>query len=176
MNGTYIIHDLNSVVLEGGNFSGGVNGAVTTMTVRLNKSNGEPLFNMSGVRLLGEPVIPVDWKANISGHAQGAFDSLKIEPYQDQLDGDVYSRVFKVSGSMSIPDGPIEIEAYFFLTNAISYFPRGNIAYGIYTITGAISETGVFSGSLNPTSETFKFSAASDDGNKYTFTGQVVTP
>ncbi|MGD0917879.1 MAG: hypothetical protein ABSB22_15615, partial [Thermodesulfobacteriota bacterium] len=67
----------------------------------------------------------------------------------------------------------INMEGYFFFTNA-----KGKNAYGVYTITGAMSETGVFSGKMNPNSAsgTFQFSAASDDGNKYVFSGEVVTP
>jgi uncharacterized repeat protein (TIGR02543 family) len=171
MDGTYTLHDLNSVVLERGNFSGGVNSLVTTMKLKLKRVDGEPLFDMNGVRLLEEPEMPLDWKAKISGGVRGTFDLLKIEPYQ--TGEDIYSHVFEVSGSGSILSGPINMEGYFFLTNA-----KGKNVYGIYTITGAISETGVFSGRMNPnpTSGTFQFGAASDAGDKYAFTGRVVTP
>ena len=173
MDGTYTIYDIHdkSVVLESGNFSGAVNSLVTAMKLGLNKSGGEPLFNMSGVRLIGEPKIPSDWKVRISGGLQGTFDLLTIQPYQ--VGEDVYSYGFTVSASGSIPSGLINMEGYFFFTNA-----KGKNAYGVYTITGAMSETGVFSGKMNPnpTSGTFQLSAASDDGNKYTLNGQVVTP
>jgi hypothetical protein len=173
MDGTYTIYDIHdkSVVLESGNFSGAVNSLVTAMKLGLNKSGGEPLFNMSGVRLIGEPKIPSDWKVRISGGLQGTFDLLTIQPYQ--VGEDVYSYGFTVSASGSIPSGLINMEGYFFFTNA-----KGKNAYGVYTITGAMSETGVFSGKMNPnpTSGTFQLSAACDNGNKYTFNGQVVTP
>jgi len=169
MVGNYTIYDLDSAVLESGNFSGEVNRLTTAMTMRLNRVDSEPLFNMSGVRLLEEPVIPVDWNGKITGSPKGTFDLLKIEPYQ--TGGDIYSHVFKVSGAGSVPSlGLIDMEGYFFFTDG-----KGKNAYGIYTLTGAMSETGVLSGKMNPTSGKFKFSLANDSGDKHTFSGKAAT-
>ena len=172
MSGTYTLYDLNSTVLGSGSLIGEANNSSTKMTLTLNRPDGQPLFDMSGVRFFGEPVIPQDWKGNISGSAKGTLDPLKIEPYQ--IGDDVYSHVFKVSGSGFIPAfGATDMEGYFFLTNRYSYSSMGNITYGIYAINGTISETGVFSGSLNPTSGRFKFKAMSEDGKTYILSGQA---
>jgi len=83
---------------------------------------------------------------------------------------EVYSHVFGFSGSGVITGGgSIEIEGNFFLT-------LDNYVYGIYEITAAISETGVFSGTLNLALEKFVFNAKSDNGKKYTFTGVAAGP
>jgi hypothetical protein len=120
---------------------------------------------MAGVRLLNEPMIPKKWVASMSGSAKGALD-LNIEPYQ--IDDVIYSHIFGVSGSGSVPDvGIIDIEGFFFLA-------PGNRAYGIYEIRGALTETGNFSGTLNITSGKLSFQKTSDNGNEYTVTGQKV--
>jgi len=52
-----------------------------------------------------------------------------------------------------------------------------NKVYGIYEMRGEdTSETGVFSGKLNPVLGRMSLKAASDNGNKYTLTGEAVTP
>jgi len=173
IEGSYIARDLQSGMLGSGRLSGTVNSQMTTMKLTLNKPDNEPLFNMSGVRSLSEPEVPAIWTAKISGSAKGSSDLLKIEPYH--AGEETYSRVFRITGTESIPSlGTTDIEGYFFLTNGTG--SKGSMAYGIYATTGAISETGVFSGNLNPNTGKFKFNKVSDDGKKYTLSGQVAAP
>jgi uncharacterized repeat protein (TIGR02543 family) len=171
VSGTYTLFDFEDGVTElgRGNVTGGLDRSdARTLTLSLETSAGEPLFKMSGGRLPKEPAIPVDWMAKMTGNLAGTLDLLKIEPYQ--IGDEVYSRVYGFSGSGVITGGgPIEIEGNFFLA-------LDNAVYGIYEIKGTISETGVFSGKLNPASESFVFNAKSDTGTKYTFTGVAVTP
>jgi hypothetical protein len=167
--GTYTLHDFyeSTNVFYSGNLTGKINQNATKITLALNALDGTPIFGMAGVRLLNETAIPKNWVVDIGGSARGILD-LIIEPYQ--TDREVYPHIFRISGPGSIPDfGLIDIEGFFFLA-------PGNKAYGIYEISGAVTETGVFSGKLNTKSERFKFDMMSDNGNTYTYSGQNLKP
>ena len=77
--------------------------------------------------------------------------------------------------------GSVNILGDFFFTPATKTNSSGkivgNIIYGVYEMTGGITDTGVISGTLNPTTGKFTFNLTSDDGiNKYKLVGQVVIP
>jgi hypothetical protein len=176
MSGAFTLSDLRGVDLVSGTLTGSVNSVTTKMKLVLKDSNDFPVFNMAGVRLRGEQVIPRDWNATISGDVEGSFDSLTIEPYQDLTSGEVFSRVFHISGS-----GSITMTGDFFYTHVRKYAPngnyKGNIVYGVYGMTGGITETGVISGTLNPNKGKFTFNLTSDnEENKYRLDGQERTP
>ena len=72
--------------------------------------------------------------------------------------------------------GSINITGYFYLTSTtVSPFSKTN-GYGIYQITGAINETGIFTASLNPSTGTLSFAMTGDTGGKSTLAGHKVTP
>jgi hypothetical protein len=71
MSGTFT---LDGAELVSGTLTGGVNSDTTKMKFVLKDSNDFPVFNMAGVRLRGEPAIPGDWSATISGDGR-SFDS-----------------------------------------------------------------------------------------------------
>jgi uncharacterized repeat protein (TIGR02543 family) len=172
LSGTYTFVDFYDkvTVLDKGSFTGGVDRSdVKTLTLKLKTLDGKPVFSMRGGRLLREPVIPLDWTAEITGNLYGKLDPLRIEPYQ--IGNELYSHIFMISGPGWMPDyGSIDLEGYFFLT-------LDNIAYGTYEIMGDLSETGVFSGGLNTILGKFDFKALSDNGSQYSFTGhEVKTP
>jgi uncharacterized repeat protein (TIGR02543 family) len=172
LSGTYTFLDFNdkATVLGKGSFTGGVDRSdVKTLTLQLKTLDGNPVFSMTGGRLLREPVIPLNWTAEITGSLNGELDPLKIEPYQ--MGNELYSHIFMISGPGWMPGyGSIDLEGYFFLT-------LDNIAYGTYEIKGQLSDTGVFSGGLNTILGKFDFRALSDNGSQYTFTGyKVDTP
>lgn len=80
------------------------------------------------------------------------------------MNSESYPHLFKISGNGFINEGPIGVDGVFFLTGT-------DKVYGVYEITGAIPETGFFSGKVKSTSEKFSFKFESDNGNKYTFKG-----
>jgi hypothetical protein len=109
--------------------------------------------------------LPEKWTVKITGDTKGALDSFEIKPFP--LDGDFYPYLFMISGNRFVGEGAVWVEGVFFLTGK-------NMVYGIYWIINGISETGFFSGKLKPTSENFNFKFVSDNGNKYTFKGEVI--
>jgi hypothetical protein len=177
MSGTYTIYDFANPtnVFYSGNFSGSADPRSTKLSLALSASDGTPVFSLSGARLPNEPTIPAQWAANLSGSASGSLTSLDINPYQ--LGNNLYSFVFEFSGSGSITGaGPVDVTGYFYLTSTtVSRRNRTNV-YGIYEITGAINETGVFTGSLNLSLGTTSFTMTSLDGSNYTLVGQKATP
>ena len=177
MSGTYTVYDFSNptIVFYAGNFTGSVDSKSTKLSLVLNALDGTPVFNMAGVRLVNDPVIPVDWTGTLSGSAKGTLNPLTIDPYQ--LGTDVYSYVFEFSGSGSMTgSGSINILGYFYFTATNPYYYYLTNVYGIYQITGAVNEVGTFMGTLNPTSGTVRFTLTSSNGNQYTLSGQKVTP
>ena len=178
MTGTYTVYDFAdpTKVFYSGNLTGNVVSNYTyTLTLVLNALNGAPVFNMSGERLLKDAVIPGNWTGTLSGSANGTLNPLTIDPYQ--LGTDVYSYVFEFSGSGSMTGhGSINILGYFYFTATNPYNYYWTNVYGIYQVTGAVNEVGAFTGTLNPTSGTISFTMTSSNGNKYTLSGQKVTP
>jgi hypothetical protein len=179
ISGTYGISDIKTVPPSSGSgtLTGSVNLNATKMTLKLKDSNGAPLFNMSGLRLLSEPTIPLNWNATISGSVQGTFDTFTITPYPDPINGGDCAHMFMVTGSESAT--PISMNGYFFFISGRN--SNGNIVYGFYDqlTIGTTNETGIFSGTLkpNPIKGKFRFKAVSDDkANKYIVRGQVVKP
>jgi hypothetical protein len=176
MSGTFTLSDLGGVELVGGTLTGRVNSDTTKMKLALKDSNDFPVFNMAGVRLRGEPAIPGDWSASVSGDATGSFDPLTIDTFQDG--GEVFSHVFEVSGSgMITGSGSVSMQGNFFFTPTIKTDAYGNIigniVYGVYGMTGGINETGVISGTLNPGTGKFTFNLTSDiENNKYKLVGK----
>ena len=173
MSGAYTIYEFaNPVnVIYSGYFSGSVDSGSKKLTLALTTLDGTPVFSLSGARLSNVPAIPGQWVANLSGSASGSLTSLEIDPYQ--LGDDLYSYVFEFSGSGSITGGgSINITGYFYLTSTtVSFFNKTNV-YGIYKITGAVDEVGVFTGSLNLSSRTISFAMTSSaNANKHTLTG-----
>jgi len=171
LNGIFTINNLEGVVGPvSGNLMGSMNSNATEMTLVLKNSSELPLFNMTGLRLFGEPEILGDWSVKISGDATGSFDPLTIDSFQDG--GEVFSQVFRIFGSGLIRSGSVSIEGNFFFTPTIKNNVHGNIIYGVYEMTGGINEKGVISGTLNPTEGKFTFNLTSDNGNKYKLVGK----
>jgi hypothetical protein len=170
MSGTYTIYDFwnPTNVLSTGNVTGSVDSSSKKLKLELTTANETPLFSLSGTRLPDDPTIPGQWTANLSGSASGGLTSLDIAPVQ--IGSDLYSFYFGFSGSGSITGGsPINISGGFYLASTT--------VYGHYEITGAINETGVFTGPLNPSSGKLTFTMTSDDGSKkYKLSGKKVTP
>jgi hypothetical protein len=108
--------------------------------------------------------LPEKWTVKITGDTKGALESFEIKRFQ--LTGDFYPHLFMISGNRFVGEGAVWVEGVFFLTGK-------NMVYGIYWIINGIFETGFFSGKLKPTSENFNFKFVSDNGNKYTFKGEV---
>jgi hypothetical protein len=180
MSGTFTLFDLRGVELASGNLAGNLNLSATKMTLRLKDSNEAPVFNMAGVRLLSEPVIPGDWSGTLSEDVTGSFDSLTIGTYQDPGNSEVFSHVFEVSGLGTTGSGSVNIHGNFFFTPATNTNSDGriigNFVYGVYEMTGGINETGVISGTINPKKGRFTFHLTSDNRNKYKLVGQEVIP
>ena len=175
LSGTYTIYDFANpaIVFYSGNCTGSVNSNVNKLRLALSDVNGKPVFNISGQRLLNDPVIPRTWTGTISGSA-GALDSLTIDPYQ--LGTNVYSHVFEFSGSGSITGrGSINILGHFYFTSAKTSYSGTNV-YGIYQITGELIEDGTFTGNLNPSSGKISFTMTNSNGNKYPIVGKKTTP
>jgi len=173
MSGTFT---LDGAELVSGTLTGRVNSDTTKMKLVLKDSNDFPVFKMAGVRLRGEPAIPGDWSASISGDATGSFELLTIGAYQDPINSETFSHVFEVSGLGTIGSGSVSILGNFFFTPAIKTDSYGNvignIVYGVYGMTGGITETGVISGTLNPNKGKFTFNLTSDNGNTYKLSGK----
>ena len=167
ISGSYSLYDFDHVTeRERGSFIAKTDKKGTKLTMALQTSDGDPSsLTMNGRLLLSDPAIPEKWVAEITGGRRGRLDPLEIEHYQ--IDDQVYPRFFRIFGPGFISDaGPIEMNGYFILTSR-------NIAYGIYEMTGAVSDTGVFSGKLDPVSGKFKLKAMSDEGVSYIQTGIV---
>jgi hypothetical protein len=175
MSGAYTVYDFANpaIVFYSGNFKGSVNSSVNTLRLALSDGNGKPVFNISGQRLLNDPVIPRTWTGAISGSA-GTLDPLTIIPYQ--LGPNLYSHVFEFSGSGSITgSGSINILAHFYFTSAKTSYSGTNV-YGIYQMTGAVIEDGTFTGNLNPSSGKMSLTMTNSSGNKWTLVGKKTTP
>ena len=176
MSGAYAIYPFANPasVFYTGNVAGTVDSNSKKLTLSLTTLDGIPVFSLSGTRLPGEPTIPAQWVANLSGGASGSLTSLEIHSYR--YGDELYSFVFEFLGFGSITEGNlIEIKGYFYLTSTtVSRFDKTNV-YGIYEMTGAINESGGFTGTLNLSSGTISFALTSSDGYKYTLAGQKVT-
>jgi len=107
ISGMYLINDFGSQELGSGNITGSVELDATKLTLKLNRLNGDRLFNMSGIRLLGEPDIPANWTVKISGDVKGNFSSLTFGPFQDPVCGGDCAHIFKVSGTGSLEMVPL---------------------------------------------------------------------
>jgi hypothetical protein len=170
LSGTFTINNLEGVVGPvSGNLTGSLNLNATKMTLKLKDSSEEPVFNMTGVRLLSEPDILGSWSAAISGDATGSFNPLTIDSFQDG--GEAVSHVFRILWS---GNGSVNIQGNFFFTPATKTDSNGriigNVVYGVYEMTGG--ETGVFSGAINPKKGRFTFNLTSNNGNKYRLIGK----
>jgi len=176
MSGAYAIYPFANPasVFYTGNVAGTVDSNSKKLTLSLTTLDGIPVFSLSGTRLPGEPTIPAQWVANLSGGASGSLTSLEIHSYR--YGDELYSFVFEFLGFGSITEGNlIEIKGHFYLTSTtVSRFDKTNV-YGIYEMTGAINESGGFTGTLNLSSGTISFALTSSDGYKYTLAGQKVT-
>jgi hypothetical protein len=174
MNGSYSIRDFAypETVLDSGSFTGSVDSSSKNIT--LNLTNLAGTISISGVRFVSDPSIPGNWTGTLSGSASGSFASLAIDLYQ--YGGELYSYVFDFLGSGSITSpvsGSISIEGYFYLTSTTTSRKNPTNVYGIYKITGAINDTGVLTGTLNPSSGTFSFTMTGQYENNYTLKGNV---
>jgi hypothetical protein len=154
--------------------SGELSGSMSskgTSTLQLKNADGKLVFKMDGLRSFEDPEIPTNWMAILEGDDQGVFNSLTIEPYQ--YGGNDYSPIFRVVGTGNLLEGSVNMEGYFFMTMKVtgSRTSSGNLLYGIFDITGAITETGGFSGTLNPVTGKFTFNLTSDNGNKFKLVG-----
>ena len=172
MSGAYTIRDFANAatVLASGSFKGSVDSGSKVLTFNLTPSGGT--LSISGVRFISDPVIPGNWTGALSGSVSGTLTSLEIDPYQ--LGEDLYSNVFGFLGSGSITGGgTINIEGYFYLTSTATPRLNSTNVYGIYRITETINEIGVLTGVLNPTKGTISFTMTSQNGNKYTLSGNA---
>jgi hypothetical protein len=172
ITGTYTLFDFEDGMTELGRgvVTGGLDrNDVKRLTLNLKTSDGEALFGMTGGRQPSEErAIPVDWVAKIKGDLSGTLDLLKIEPYR--IGDEVYAYVHRFSGSGVLKDvGAVDIEGVFFIT-------LDDAVNGFYEMGGKISETGVLSGVLKGAVGEFVINVKSDDGKKYTFTGESTTP
>jgi Calx-beta domain len=174
MTGAYTIHDFANpaTLLGSGNFTGSVDSSSKKLTLNLTTSNGT--LSLSGARSLSDPEIPGNWAGTLSGKASGSFTPMAINPYE--LGDDLYSYVFEFSGAGSITEGnSISIEGYFYLTSTTTSRSNPTNVYGIYEMTGAINEIGVLTGVLNSTKGTISFAMTSENGNKYTLSGNAIS-
>ncbi len=173
ISGTYTVQAFGtSTVLGSGSFTGSVDSSSKKLTLNLTSSGGT--IAISGVRFVGDPAIPENWTGSLSGSSGGSLTSLKIDPYY--FEDDLYSNVFEVLGSGYIGESVssnITIEGYFYLTSTSTSRLNSTNVYGIYNITGSINETGVLTGALNPTKGTISFNMTSQNGNKYTLSGNA---
>jgi hypothetical protein len=172
ISGTYTAQAFGtSTVLGSGSFTGRVDSSSKKLTLNLTASGGT--ITVSGVRFVSDPEIPGDWTGTLSGSSSGSLTTLGIDPYQ--FGDDLYSNVFDFFGSGSIAEGvSTNIEGYFYLTSTTTSRSNSTNVYGIYRIT-AINETGVLTGALNPTKGTLSFNMTSQNGNKYTLSGNAVS-
>jgi hypothetical protein len=157
LGGSYTLHDFDNetIGLGIGTITGGMDkSGAKSLNLKLKPSDGTPVFSMSGVRLLEESAIPAEVAVTIKGSLYGTLNSLSIVRYQK--DDEIYPHVFGFSGVGVANDlGPIRMDGYFFFT-------QGNAVYGIYEMGGVVEETGVFSGTLNPTTEKMTITVISD--------------
>jgi hypothetical protein len=173
MSGAFTIRDFTSgTVLGSGSLTGSVDSSSKKLKLNLTASGGT--ISISGVRFVSDPAIPGDWTGTLSGSASASLTSLMIDPYE--LGDDLYSNVFGFLGSGSIIEGSyINIEGYFYLTSTTTSRSNPANVYGIYKLTGAIDEIGVLTGALNSTKGTISFTMTSQNGNKYTLSGNAVS-
>jgi hypothetical protein len=172
--GTFSFYEFNNtgMMLETVRMTGVVNSKYSKVTFKTGSSDGSSIsLAFKGLwkpkdEVLKNLNLPEKWTIKITGDTKGALDSFEIKPFQ--LNGDFYPHLFTISGNGFVGEGPVGVDGVFFLTGK-------DMVYGTYTykITDAIFETGFFSGKLKPTSENFTFKFVSDNGNKYTFRGEV---
>jgi hypothetical protein len=174
ITGTYGLSDIGTEppTSGSGNITGSVNSSATKMKLLLKDLSELPVSNMAGARLLNEPDILGNWVATISGDTTGSFDPLTIDSFQGG--GEAVSHVFEISGSGS---DSTNIQGNLFFTPGAKTDSYGNvignIVYGVYEMTGGINETGVISGTINPTKGKFTFNMISDNGiNQYKLVGK----
>ena len=167
--GTYQMYDFHDpgYVLGSGNISGEVGIKGTTVALELDGLS----LHMKGSVFIEDPykpqypAVPEDWTLHITRGIKGDVDPLKIEPYP--VSGEVYSHLFDFSGSgVTTNLEPIDLTGVFLLT------PKNKV-YGVYELSKTLSDTGYFSGSFNRNLKRFNVKSVSDNGNRYTFTGQV---
>jgi hypothetical protein len=171
ISGVYTINGFGNPgsMYHTGNVKGSIDLSSKKLTLGLTTSDGAAVFSLSGVRLPDEPVIPVQWVANLSGSASGNLTSLEIDPYQ--AGDELYARMFEFAGSGTLTGGgSIHMNGYFYLTSGTK-----NNVYGVYQIAEK-AEDGVFTGSLNLSGGTINFTMTSSNGNTYTVVGQKATP
>jgi hypothetical protein len=170
IDGTFFFFDFNNIGTETVGMTGVIDSKYSKVTFKTHSLDGSSIsLAFKGLWKPKEEIsknfgLLEKWTVNIKGDTKGTLDSFKIEPFQ--LNSDSYPHLFKISGNGFVDEGPVGVGGVFFLTGR-------NMVYGIYEIIGAISETGFFSGKLKPTSENFTFKFVSDNGNKYTFKGEV---
>jgi hypothetical protein len=172
VSGTYTVYDFDDQsVLGMGALSGEVDKKGTTLT--LNMENWSSMFR--GTLFLKDPynpkypVIPEDWTVKVAGALKGTVDPMEIEPYP--IKDEIESHVFKISGTGNFTNsGPLDFFGFFLFT------PK-NMAYGLWDIhdhiSGGMTETDFFSGTLNRSMTRFNFNSVGDNGKKSTFTGQA---
>jgi len=173
IDGTFSFYDFDNtgIMSETVKMAGGIDSKYSKVTFKTGSLDGSRIsWAFKGLWKPQEEVVEnlnlsEKWTVKITGDTKGALDSFEIKPFQ--LDGDFYPHLFMISGSGFVDEGPVGVEGTFFLTGK-------NMVYGIYAFTDAISDTGFFSGKLKPTSENFTFKFVSDNGNKYTFKGEVI--
>ena len=171
LSGNDALHALENsgTLLTDGKFTGGSHPSALKLNLTMKNSDGTPAFNTNGLRLFEPPAVAQDWTGTLTGALPGAFDSIRIEPYQ--VGEEVYSRFFRILASgLATEMGPIDLEGYFFLT-----LSRGNV-YGSYELKGVVEEKGGFTGTLNIASGKLSFSMKSENGKKYTLTGKKIQP
>ena len=159
ISGNFTIYDYESGdILDTGNLTGKIDKNRTKLS--FNIVNG-PVAK--GVRLPDDPEIPDEWTVKVSGGAKGVIDPFTIEPFEE--DSQILRRVFLISGSGNIEGvGDINIEGLLFLT-------QKSIAYGFYEVSGDTYDKGTLSGKITLPSGKFNFSAVSEEGFRYTLTG-----
>jgi hypothetical protein len=170
--GTFLFYDFYDTgrILETVKMVGGVDSKFSKVTFKTDSSDGSSIsLAFKGLWKDIEEIfinlnLPEKWTVRITGDARGALDSFEIKPFQ--ISSDSYPYLFTISGNGFVDEGQVTVDGVFFLTGK-------DMAYGVYETIGAISETGFFSGKLKSTSEKFSFKFVSDNGNKYTFKGEV---
>lgn len=169
IHGTYRIYDFHNSqsTLNTGNLSGRLDNKRTTMTFQLSA------FSMKGPLFLRDPLDPQypsppeDWTFEITWFpkAKAGFDPVKMEPYA--VNGESQSHLFRFSGSEASPNpGTLDLLGVFLLT------PKDKV-YGVYEMSGSLSDEGYLSGSLDGSLTQFNAKSVSDNKKRYTFTGQA---
>jgi hypothetical protein len=168
MTGSYSLYDFDHVAERGGgSITGKKDKKGTKLTMALHASDGEASsLTMKGRFILNEPPNRENWVAELTGGRKGTLDPLKVEPYE--FNDLVYPRFFRISGAGVISDaGAVEMNGYLILTSK-------KATYGIYEMNGAVSETGIFSGKLDPVSGKLKLKVTSDEGVSYAYKGTAM--